>query len=262
MSEGLLLLKFAIVIGFVLGLSIIAERLSPRLAGLISGYPTGSAISLFFFGLENGADFASQSALYNMVGIIALQTFLYFYYIGSISFKKFEILLSSVLAIFGYIIVICILKCLQIEGYLMVLLPLASVLLFLYLFRKIPNRKIEKSVKIDKKILFFRAFVASLVLITIISIAQFVGPEWAGLFSAFPTTTFPLLLILHYTYGREYSNTVIKNIPISIISLLIYSLTVSITYPMYGIYLGTIVSFGTATSYLVLYYLWSKFRKK
>ena len=32
----------------------VAERVSPRVAGLLSGYPLGAAIALFFMGLEIG----------------------------------------------------------------------------------------------------------------------------------------------------------------------------------------------------------------
>jgi len=52
---ALLLYKISITVLAVLGLSFVAEKVSARLAGLLSGYPSGTAIILHFYGLEYGA---------------------------------------------------------------------------------------------------------------------------------------------------------------------------------------------------------------
>ena len=54
---SLFLFKLLAVIFFVVLLTLVAERVSPKLAGLMTGLPTGQAILLFFFGLEMGPDF-------------------------------------------------------------------------------------------------------------------------------------------------------------------------------------------------------------
>ena len=79
MDIGLVLIKFGSSILVVLALSAVAERVSPRVAGIISGYPAGIAINLFFFGYEIGPVFAAESALYTAVGLLATQSFVYFY---------------------------------------------------------------------------------------------------------------------------------------------------------------------------------------
>jgi len=55
----------------VLSLSAVAEKVSPRLAGVLAGYPVGSAISLGFYGVEFGADFAGRCASHNLAGLVA-----------------------------------------------------------------------------------------------------------------------------------------------------------------------------------------------
>ena len=77
MIAELLLLKLLVAVGVVVGLSVITERISPRIAGIVAGLPTGTAITLFFIGLDNGTAFASQTALYTLVGLIAMQAMLY-----------------------------------------------------------------------------------------------------------------------------------------------------------------------------------------
>ncbi len=74
--------------------------------------------------------------------------------------------------------------------------------------------------------------------------------EWAGLFSAFPITLFPLILIVHISYDKEHVHTIIKNFPVGLGALIIYSLSVYKVYPIWGIYIGTVVSFIMATVYL------------
>ena len=74
--------------------------------------------------------------------------------------------------------------------------------------------------------------------------------KWAGLFSAFPITLFPLILIVHITYDKEHVHTIIKNFPVGLGALIVYSLSVYKSYPIWGIYLGTAVSLMMSTVYL------------
>lgn len=255
----LFILKIIVAVVVVVGLSLIAEHSSPRIAGILSGYPTGSAISLFFFGLEINPTFAGHSAVYNMIGLTAMQAFLYFYYRASI---RYNIITSSLIAVFGYFLIIWLLQLFELPVYIAILIPTISIFLFLYLFKQIPDIKIENKVKLNYKILFVRAIFATSIILIITGIADLVGSTWSGLFSAFPTTLFPLILIVHFTYNKKYVHTIIKNVPIGIFSLILYSLTVSITYPIYGIYLGTALAFGVATIYLIIYQLIRKFRRR
>ncbi|SFD46452.1 hypothetical protein [Algibacter lectus] len=253
MIELLFIIKLLVAIAFVIGLSILAENVSPKVAGILSGYPTGSAITLFFFGLEVSPDFAAKSAVYNMMGLTAALTFVYVYYIASRYFKRFNILLSSLSAITAYFAVVSLLHLIEINKYIAILIPITFSFLFIRLFKSIENINIKTKAKLNYKILFVRAFFAALIILVITSVPKFVGPTWAGLFSAFPTTLFPLMLIIHFTYSKEHVHTVIKNVPIGMFSLIIYSLVISIVYPLHGIYVGTLISFGAATVYLLVY---------
>ena len=252
------IIKLFASIFIVVGLSIITERLSPRVAGILSGYPTGSALTLFFFGLEIGPDFAAKSAIYNMLGLIAMQSFIFFYYKFS---QKFNIVYTSIFSILGYFIVIWLLHFFHIQKIIIVLVITLFTFFFIYLLRKIPDTKIVHRVQLTRKIILLRALMAASVIVLVTSVAKFVGPRWSGLFSAFPALLFPLILIIHINYKKEHVHTLIKNVPIGIFSLILYSLSVSIVYPLYGIYRGTIISFVVATIYL-LFYQYIHFLKK
>ncbi|MBN1756547.1 hypothetical protein JW877_10115 [bacterium] len=247
------LLKFGLALAVVLLLSLIAERVSPRLAGLLSGFPTGSALTLFFYGLELGPRFAAQSAVYNLTGLLAMQTLFFIYYLVSMKLKKNNILLLSVFAITGWFIVIFILHFFKMNRCTALLVSIAGIFLYSFLFRNISEVKISRPIRLGVFTLFIRALFSAAVILLITGVARMVDARWAGLFSSFPLTAFPLVLIIHFSYGKTEVHALIKNIPPGMGSLVFYSLTVSWAYVNWGIFWGTLASFIAAGLYLGLY---------
>ncbi|MDD2716430.1 MAG: hypothetical protein PHW04_11130 [Candidatus Wallbacteria bacterium] len=254
-------MKLIVSIAAVIVLSLLAERASPRWAGLVSGYPTGSAITLFFFGLEQSPDFAAQSAVFNLTGLIAMQIFVYCYFRISETNFRFPAAMSSLASVCTYFPAICILRLVPENRLISLLLTVFSIFIFIRLFRNVKDSIITSRVKLSFSILLIRAIAAASIILLVTGMAQAVGPEWAGLFSAFPTTLFPLILIVHKTYGVEHVQTILKNVPAGLGSLVLYSLTVSFAYPAIGIYWGTIAAFAAATVYLILFAKFLQFVK-
>jgi len=249
----ILVIKVLITVVVVVSLSLIAEHVSPRIAGLLSGYPLGAAIVLFFYGLEISPEFASESSIYTMLGLIAIEFFAFFYYLSTLIFKRFSILLSSIVSVGGFFLVSWLLHHLTLGKVGTVIITVLSIVFFVSMFRKIPNERIEERIVFTLRVLVLRALTAASFIVLITGTAGIVGSKWAGLFSAFPTTFFPLILIMHFSYDRKHLHTVIKNFPIGLGSLVIYTISVSFSYPAFGIYLGTVLSFMAATVYLLMY---------
>jgi hypothetical protein len=245
--------KIGITVGTVLTLSLVAERVSPRVAGIFSGYPLGAAIALFFIGLEISAEFAAHSVVYTLAGLAATQAFAYCYFAASNRFSRRTILASSVAALGGYFVVVWMLHSIPFSRSTAVFAAVASILFFAFLFRRIPNVGITRSVRFTPVVLLLRASLATVIIIAITASANSVGPAWAGLFSAFPTTLFPLMLIVHMTYDKAHVHTIIKNFPPGLGSLIAYGASVSCFYPAWGVGWGTLMAFGIATFYLLCY---------
>lgn len=252
--QGITLIKILVAVFMVVVLSLVAEFVSPRFAGILSGYPLGAAISLFFMGFEISPDFAAHSAVYTLVGLIATQTFCYCYYLGSYFSRRVSKWLNISLAVAaglaGYFLTAALLHCWRIDLAAAVLLPCVSIFLFMGLFRRIPNVKIQKRVRINFGILMLRALVAALFIVLITATAQMVGTRWAGLFAAFPVTLLPLTLLIHITYDVEHVDVILKNVPKGIGSLIVYALAVSQLYPHFGVAVGTLLAYLAATLYL------------
>jgi hypothetical protein len=123
----------------------------------------------------------------------------------------------------------------------------------IFLFRAIENVSILQRVKITHKIVAVRAATAAFIVVAISGAAAIIGPRWSGLFAGFPVTLYPMILILHWSYGVAPVHTVIRNFPRGMGALLIYIVSVSLTYPRFGIGAGTLLAFGAATIYLVFY---------
>jgi uncharacterized membrane protein (GlpM family) len=248
-----LIAKIGVTIGMVLTLSLVAERVSPRVAGVLSGYPLGAAIALFFIGLEISPEFAARSAVYTLAGLAASQVFVYCYFMASTRFSRRTILASSSAALGGYFAAAWMLHLIPFSRTAAVLTATGSILLFALLFRRIPNVAIARSVRFTPAVLLLRAALAAAIIVAITAAAKAVGPAWAGLFSAFPTALFPLMLIVHMTYDKAHVHTLIKNFPPGLGSLIAYGVAVSYLYPVWGVGWGTLTAFGIATLYLFVY---------
>jgi hypothetical protein len=249
------LVKIAVSVLFVVVLSIIAERAGPRVAGVISGYPMGAAITLFFIGVEIGPGFASRSAVFTAAGLSATVAFVAGYLAGLGWARNrgraaaIGISVSTALAAYGG--ASWLLTRLSIGAGGAALIAAASIALATWGFRAIADVPIIDRNRLRFRVTLIRAAFAALVILTITTIAKVVGTRWAGLFSAFPSTVLPLLVIIQFTYHPDHVRTIIKNVPRGLQSLLVYVLIVAATYDTIGVAWGTVLGYAAATVYLL-----------
>ncbi|MBU2550173.1 MAG: hypothetical protein KKB20_17325 [Proteobacteria bacterium] len=256
LAQGMALVKILVAVLMVVGLSLLAEHVSPRIAGVVSGYPLGAAISLFFIGYDLGPEFAARSAVYTAAGLAATQAFAAAYFLASWRMngrpRLPAVLISTVVGLAGFFAVALAMHPLRVGLLAAGLLALGSILFFDRLLRNLTDAGIQNRVRTGPGIIITRALAAAVFIILVTSTARLVGPGWAGLFSAFPITMLPLIVIVHWTYRTEHVHTIIKNVPRGIGALAVYTLTVSLLYPRIGIYWGTLAAYAGATIYLVL----------
>lgn len=241
---------------FVVALTLIAERVGPRAAGIISGYPLGAAITLFFIGLEIDPGFAARSALFTAAGLAATVAFVTGYLLGLKGAGRrgrvAAIGLSLLPALGAYFLAAWLLSLLPINRLGAVLIAVAAITLAGRGFRKIPEVTIKERIRLGLGVTLLRAAVAALIILAVTTAAHGIGTRWAGLFSAFPITMLPLLVIIHFTYEADHVRTIIKNVPRGLQSLLVYVIVVALTYPGLGVVWGTLAGYGAATAYLYL----------
>lgn len=247
---ALLIYKVCITMLAVLGLSFIAEKISARLAGLLSGYPVGTAIILHFYGLEYGAQFAADAAIFNLCGLCASQCFAYTYY--RVAQRTASLFITSTLALSGYLLPAYLVSQITPTRLTALVLAIMATALFCLLLR---NNSIAPAATPRCWSLRLVAgrlvFTAGLVLL-VTEVADLVGPGWAGIFSAFPVALYPLVFLLHREHGPATVRTLLENFPFGLWSVIAYALSVSIIYPVYGVIWGTLLGFAVATLVLAL----------
>ncbi len=250
MISTVLIAKIIISMITVIGLSLVAERASPKLAGILAGYPHGVAIVLFFIGLEQGAGFAAMAAVFAIAGLAANVTLALVYSLSCRFFAKTHLVMAPVLSLLAFFILAAGLKILAPDTLAALIIAIAFVLAAGFLLRRGLDVKITGITRLSPGSLLLRAALATGIVLAITAGAGYTGPQWAGLFSGFPIVTFPLLLIIHFSHGPAPVITMIRNYPTGLGSLIIYALSISLAYPLLGIYWGTLAGFVAATLYL------------
>ncbi|MCJ8502892.1 hypothetical protein [Desulfatitalea alkaliphila] len=250
-----MVIKVAVSILMVVVLSWVAERAGPRIAGVISGYPLGAAISLFFIGLEQGADFAARSAIFTAGGLAATLAFVAGYLLGLHRAEErgraAALALAVLSAMATYGLTAWVLANIALGWLSAPAVALSAIVLADRAFRWVPEATIQQVAARRWVVTLCRAVFAAAVILVITAAAGIVGPRWAGLFAAFPITMLPLLVILQAAHQPSHVRTLIRNVPRGMVSLLVYTLTVAATYGRLGIVAGTLMGYLAATVYLV-----------
>ena len=248
----LLIVKSIAVVALVLSLSYIAEKVSPKVSGILSGLPVGSSITLLFFAVENGVDYVTKVALYNIHGLFAALAFSIGYYISTFYKGKFEIFMSLLISFIAYLTIAFVLAYVPPHVVLTPLIVITLMLIASIYFAKKENFAIDKKVKTSISDIFFRSLLTISIFLVISSLPKYVPSNIAGIFSSFPTILLPLMLIIHFRHSRLQARTVIKNTPFGLSSVVIYSLVVYFAYAKIGIVFGTIVALIASVLYVVI----------
>ena len=249
------ILKIAAAVAMVLLLSFLAERVSPRFAGVFSGFPLGAAISLFFIGYEIGPEFAGKAAVFSTAGLTAILFFDYGYYRAARRSENLgrglRIATALSVGLAAYFLAALVLERVRVGLWAAVLITTTAVFLFDRLFRNVANAPLRSQPRIGWGTTLLRGLFAGGVVVAVTMSAMAVGPAWAGLFSAFPITLLPFLVIIHYAHEPEYAYTILKNMPRGLMSLVIYCSAVALLYPRLGVGWGTAVAYLSAAVYLI-----------
>ena len=236
----------------VLTLSFVAEKLSPKISGILSGLPLGSSITLIFFAIENGVDYVTKVALYNIHGLFAALAFSIGYYISTFDKGKFEIFLSLLISFISYLVIAFILAYVPPHVFFTPFIVIVLMLIATIYFAKKENFSIDKKIKTSVNDILFRSILTIFIFLVVSSLPKYVPSNIAGIFSSFPTVLLPLMLIIHFRHSNLQARTIIKNTPFGLSSVVIYSLIVYFSYSKIGILYGTILALFCSVLYVLI----------
>ncbi|PZE21699.1 hypothetical protein [Paenibacillus xerothermodurans] len=252
---GTLIIKLIISVFIIVGLAEISKRTSPQVGGIIAGLPLGTGLSIYFISYEQGVGFAVAGMPWGIAGLAASLICCLTYLITARGAARG----SRVLAI-GYptaasIAVFAgagaILFSLEMNVLHSTAAFAAVFVLNLFIVNKLVNTQPHLSKSVSSILeLVMRGIIVGLILLFITSIAAVVGSKWAGIFSSFPSTLFPLILLLHYEHGKDLFPHVIRGFSYSVSTLLVFYLAYLHLVPAYGLNVGFLLVYAVCALYL------------
>lgn len=259
----------------IAAITIMAEKRSPKLAGIMMCLPVITFLSLLFIALSQGVDFSSKAAVWNPIGGIADLIYMGLFAVGislpqhieknstvhknaienensSSSMEKIiEILFGLLIGFIGYFFFIVMFSQFPVTSGWMSLASLwIAAVIFYFIFKRIQEKRIEFLRLVSIKDVMFRGLFGGIVVAAVVILGDSAGYVWGGLFSSFPGTITPVLVLLHLKNGKDMSYSVIKSAPIGLSATGLYSCMVWLSYPAYGIIAGTFVSYLAVLGFL------------
>lgn len=246
--------------GIVLCLTVVAERVSTRVAGVLSGAPLSAVLLYYFVGRDMGTAFVVKSVPHGIAAFSATLAFVLAYYKTSSRLTRLIPFGSAIVAIVVFLIVAGGLAAIPFTLTTATLTTSCVVVFAIWLFRKIEFIPVAKPVRYTIPLLLLRGGLSAAMIIGVIALAEALGPRWTGLLAGFPSTLLPTLVIIHMTYGTANTHAMIRNFPVGMGSIVLYILSIAFTFPLWGASGGTAASLAVSVSYLTVIMLWIKAR--
>ncbi len=238
---------------FVAVLSIMAERAPSNLAGLILMFPSTLTISLFFIGLS-----LSPAAVADIIpvtpitlGIAQLFTVIYIWTSRKLGKKSYSLFISTLVASLSFIIMASPLAFFELKSLSLSMLGYFILTAIAHYFLDIRNHTTSNPVQITYtgKQKLTRAFIGGASISIVVILAKTLGPFWGAIFSMFPAVGLSNLLILHFHHSSDFLLRTCRKIPLGSFILVIYALSAMISFPAYGIIIGTLISYLSSITY-------------
>jgi len=249
-------LLFQIIIPFVLSaviiviITIIAERYGTKTGGILGTLPSTIIVAFIFISLNRGESFASQSAVVVPAEMGINLVFLFIFAI--FSYRSIYIAITASLTV--WIFLTLLLFVLNLENIFVSIAIYAVALFSTFMILE----RIKKTPSIGSAIvhytpmkIIFRGLLAG----TIISIAVFLsntGAVLSGIFSVFPAIFLSTMLISLREHGPNFVEGIAKSMIFGSQSVMIYAVGVYFFYPLYGVILGSVFSFGISIFVMII----------
>jgi len=250
-----------VVCAFIVGgilialLSLLAERAPRSLKGIIIAFPSTITVSFAFIAFTVGSQTLIDilpGVYYSLLGTI-LFAFAFSsaaqWFSGKTPERKWPILYTLIIA--SCIWISAPLLSSRLPQKIPIALPcLVGGIIFLQpLYSRYANRFPDYPIGNETKPLeiLFRGLFSGIVIAAAIIVAKSFGPFWGGILGGtYPAAFGSQLMIFQNKYPADYLPSLIKTIPIGVLSIAAYATVAAVLYPVIGITLGTVGAFTTS----------------
>jgi len=254
-SLALLIGKIVVSAGFVLVGTAAAERLGPRLGGLIAATPQMAVVSLIFFAIEQGHAFAAESSFWNIPGMCSTIPVLLAYLVATKLMptpRIVSITAGVVMGALSFVVATSLFGAIPLSRATVV--PFAAMVCGVtsWMVWGLPETAELRRVPTSPLLLATRAAVSALTVVTVTSLAHLLGPKWSGLIVAFPVNTLPVIVILHWHYGSDVIKPFIKRFPSGAFGVCLFNVVAFLCLERLGLALTVSLAYAVDIVYVVL----------
>ncbi|MGB8921453.1 MAG: hypothetical protein WCC61_08060 [Pseudomonas sp.] len=238
----MLMLKLLLIPGFLLLISLAGKRWGPSVAGWLSGLPVVVGPILFFLAIEQGPQFAAQSAVAALSAMFAMIAFCITY--AQVAQRaNWPLALTVSLAVWAVLALVLSL----IPSSLTFSIAAAAIALLAapYLFPDVQPVLNGPAPKSDKLIWRMLAGAALTLLVTML--ASTVGERWSGLLAVFPVLGSVMAVFSQQTRGPAFTAALLRATATGMYSFSAFCLVLAVALPSlgwWGFMLGVLISLG------------------
>lgn len=260
MSLLVLKITISLIVGFIwiTASSVFAEKLGPRLGGVVAGLPATMVVALFFIGLIEGETFASQMTTVIPLAVAINSTFVVAFIALS---KRLSVVVSLVVSlVFWFYLMFFISQ--NHTSFFSTNLVISFAIIFCSYFILEKIMKIAtvsgKKITYNTNQIIVRGIIGGGVIGFSVIMSKLSGPVFAGIFASFPALTVAMILIIYRTQTVEFLHSLLKNFIISgTVNVIVFTTCIRFTFPIFGIYVGTVIALVTSgvTAYCMYYWI-------
>ncbi|CAN7443852.1 hypothetical protein LJR289_002883 [Pseudoduganella sp. LjRoot289] len=226
----MLLLKLALVPGFLLLLSLAGNRWGPSLAGWLAGLPVVTGPILFFLAAEHGVSFASRAAATALSAVLASVTFSIVYAHGA---RRAGWPGALLLALAGWAAAAWFLSRLPANVAIALPLALATLLAAPSLF---PATAVQPGARASGAAeLALRMLAGALLTLAVTLGAGALGERWSGLLAVFPILGIVLAVFSHRAQGVAFAAALLRAMAGGLYSFVGFCCTLALALPRLGL---------------------------
>jgi hypothetical protein len=254
-----LVLSFIVGGLYTIAATVTADKLGPKIGGIISGLPSTVLFGLVFIGWTQTpqSSFEATTLLPAVIGLACL------FLITFIYFVKQNIWLALCAAFIVWSIPAFGLINAGLHDFFIALLIFCVLFCIAHIFvTRIFTIKASKGNKIvyTPRILVVRGLISGSIVALSVIIAKVSGPVLGGMISAFPAMFSSTLIITYFAHGPAFSSAVAKSSLFAWISTLIFVIAARYTFLTFGIIGGSIIAL--IACYISAYFLYTIVVKK
>jgi len=250
------MLYIQLIISFVIGgilialQTLIAERVSLKWRGIILTIPTTVAISLLFIGIVKSPEDVANASISIPASLGASYTFVTMFTL----LRNFGLAVAYIVSILiwcGFAFLIVMFPPSDFVSSITIFCAI-PVLLGYIIVSKCPQVVELKKFPMNPKHLFFRSLIGGFIVALSVALSKILGNVWGGIFSVFPAAFSSTFIIYYYLQGPKIIPSVTRStfFP-GVIGFILYAVVTAYTFPVYGIWVGTLIDYGVVIGFFL-----------